>query len=211
MKKANLFIACTALLGAVACNSGSDAGTTTTDSSSSTSNTNTSTMSTKSDSTGLTGMNSQSSTANKTPLTGQDSTFVMKAAAGGMTEVESANVALTNATNDRVKAYANMMIADHGKANQELMSLASGRGVTLPTSLPADKQKHVDMMKSMKGKNFDSHYASMMVGDHKTTVDLFEKEANSGSDADLKAWAAKTLPTLKMHLDSIQAISKMKM
>ena len=210
MKKANLFIACTALLGAVACNSGSDTGTATTDSSSSTTNSTTSTMSTQSDSTGLTGMNSSSTTANKTPLTGQDSTFVMKAAAGGMTEIESANVALTNATSDRVKAYANMMIADHGKANQELMSLASGR-VTLPTSLPADKQKHVDMMKSMKGKSFDSHYASMMVGDHKTTVDLFEKEANSGSDADLKAWAAKTLPTLKMHLDSIQAISKMKM
>ncbi len=208
MKKMNLFFACTVVMGAVACNSGSDTTSTTTDTSKSTMNSTTTTTPETAD---TNKMATPPPMAAKTPLGAQDSVFVMKAAVGGMTEVESAKVALSNGASDRVKSFANMMIADHSKANQELMAIASGRGVTLPAALPADKQKHVDAMKAMKGKPFDAHYMSMMVNDHKTTVADFEKEANSGMDADVKAWAAKTLPTLKAHTDSAQAISKMKM
>lgn len=207
MKKVNLFLICTVTIGAVACNSSSDTAATSNDSGSS--STTMSTPAANPDSGGTAA--STTPPTPKTPLNGQDSMFVMKAAVGGMTEVESANVALANAASDRVKSFANMMIADHGKANSELMALAQGHGVTLPASLPADKQKHVDAMKAMKGKAFDSHYIGMMVTDHKSTVDLFEKEASSGNDTDLKAWAAKTLPTLKAHTDSAQAINKMKM
>lgn len=203
MKKMNFLIACAALCGFMACNSSSD-----TSATADSSRTSTTTAATPDSANAA---NTAAPTANKTPLTGADTAFVMKAAVGGMTEVASANVALTNAASDRVKSFANMMIADHSKANNELMTLVSGRGVTLPASLPADKQKHVDAMQAMKGKAFDSHYMSMMVNDHKTTVALFEKEASSGADADLKAWAAKTLPTLKAHIDSALAISKMKM
>ena len=63
----------------------------------------------------------------------------------------------------------------------------------------------------MKGKSFDSHYMGMMVKDHQKTLTDFEKQSTGGSDADLKAWAAKTLPTLQMHRDSATAISKAKL
>lgn len=155
--------------------------------------------------------NANTTPTNMTPLSKDDSTFAMKAAEGGMMEVESGNIALQNSENDRVKAFAQMMVNDHSKANTELMSLASSHGMTLPSALPADKQKHVDAMKAMKGKAFDKHYMDMMVNDHKKTVADFEKESNSGMAEDLKAWAGKTLPTLKMHTDSAAAISKMKM
>jgi putative membrane protein len=103
------------------------------------------------------------------------------------------------------------MVNDHSKANSELMSLTSGRGVTLPTALPADKQKHLDDMRKMTGKAFDKHYMDMMVNDHKKTIADFEKEASAGSDADLKTFATKTLPTLQKHRDSAVAINKAKM
>jgi putative membrane protein len=146
----------------------------------------------------------------KMPLSKADSMFVMKAAAGGMMEVQGGNTAQQNAMSDRVKNYGAMLVADHSKANSELMALASARGLTPPADLPADMKKHLDMMAKMKGKSFDRQYISMMLTDHKKDVADFEKQANGGNDPELKAFAAKTLPVLKMHLDSVQALSKMK-
>jgi putative membrane protein len=63
----------------------------------------------------------------------------------------------------------------------------------------------------MTGKSFDTHYISMMKDDHAKAISKFEKEAKNGKDADVKNWATKTLPVLKAHKDSIDAISKAKM
>ena len=208
MKKMTFAISCFALCGAiVACNSSSDNSSTSTSDSSkmSTTTTNTTTNDTMSK------MTTPAATASATPLNAKDSEFVMKAATGGMMEVSAGNVAQTNAANDRVKAFGSMMVSDHSKANAELMALASAKGITLPAALPATEQKHVDDMGKLKGKDFDNHYMSMMLSDHKKDVAEFEKEASNATDPDLKAWAAKTLPTLKTHLDSAQAINKAKM
>ena len=147
-------------------------------------------------------------TTNSTPLSKDDSTFVMKAAIGGMMEVQAGQIAQQNAQSQRVKDFGGMMVTDHSKANDELMSYASGHGMTLPTALPADKQKSIDAMKNMKGAAFDKHYVSMMVDDHKEDVGEFKKQSTSANDPQLKTWAGNTLPVLQKHLDSIQAIKK---
>ncbi len=128
-----------------------------------------------------------------------------------MMEVELGKMAQENGKSERVKGFGQMMVTDHSKANEELKSYASSHGMSLPTSLPAKEQKHVDAMKKMKGKAFDDHYMSMMVNDHKEDISDFEKASKNAKDADLKNWAGKTLPTLKTHLDSAQLINKHKM
>lgn len=148
---------------------------------------------------------------NTTPIPKEDSLFVLEAAKGGMMEVEAGNLAQQNAASQRVKDFGAMMVRDHSAANNELKSLVSGRGIMLPDSLPADMRKHLDAMKKMTGKAFDSHYVGMMLSDHKKDVSKFEKESKDAKDADIRNFAGKTLPTLKTHLDSIQAISKGKM
>ena len=155
--------------------------------------------------------NASTTPTNTTPLGKEDSTFVMEAAIGGMMEVEAGNLAQQNGASQRVKDFGAMMVRDHGQANNELKSLVSSRGIAIPDSLPADKRKHIESMRKMTGKSFDSHYVSMMKEDHRKDIGKFEKEANSGKDADVKNWASKTLPTLKVHKDSIDAISKAKM
>jgi putative membrane protein len=158
-----------------------------------------------------TGANTTTPNVNTTPLSKEDSTFVMEAAAGGMEEVEMGNLAQQQASNQRVKDFGAMMVRDHSKANDELKSLASSRGITLPSTLPASKQKDLDNMKKMTGKSFDQHYVSMMVTDHQKDVAKFKKQSTSGKDDQLKTWAGQTLPTLQTHLDSIQAIKKSKL
>lgn len=177
------------------CNNSGD--TTSTDDSSSTA-TGTDTMSTADNNTPV----------STTPLSKDDSAFVMEAAIGGLMEVQAGQIAQQNAQNQRVKDFGVMMVTDHSKANDELKSYATGHGITLPTELPADKQKHIDAMKNMKGAAFDKHYISMMLDDHKEDVEKFQKQSTSANDAQLKTWAVNTLPVLQKHLDSVQAIKK---
>lgn len=195
MKK-TLFLLAICLSAAViwSCNNSGD--TTSTDDSSSTA-TGTDTMST-----------ADNTPVSTTPLSKDDSAFVMEAAIGGLMEVQAGQIAQQNAQNQRVKDFGGMMVTDHSKANDELKSYASGHGITLPTELPADKQKHIDAMKNMKGAAFDKHYISMMLDDHKEDVGKFQKQSTSANDAQLKTWAANTLPVLQKHLDSVQAIKK---
>jgi len=154
-------------------------------------------MNTGTDSTAMSGNMDANAKSN---LNDQDKKFADAAAMGGMMEVMAGQLASTNATNATVKSLGQMMVTDHTKANDELKAWASKAGYSLPTALDADMQKKYDALKMKKGAEFDRMYADMMVTDHKTTIANFKKEASDGSDASLKSFASKTLPTLEHHL-----------
>lgn len=135
-----------------------------------------------------------------------DSEFAIKAASGGMMEVELGNLAMQKATNARVKEFARMMVDDHTKANSELKSLAASKNITLPATMGNDHQKHLDDLRAKSGADFDKAYMDLMVEDHDEDIDLFEKASNNAKDADVKAFAAKTLPTLRKHHESAKSI-----
>lgn len=137
------------------------------------------------------------------------SEFAVKAANGGMLEVELGRLAQEKAMNKDVKDFGAMMVKDHSKANDELKALATLKNITLPTTLGEDEQKDVNDLTKLSGKEFDKKYVSMMVDDHKEDIDLFKKTAEDDkTDAEVKAFATKTLPTLQQHLDRITAIDK---
>ncbi|RYZ00809.1 MAG: DUF4142 domain-containing protein [Chitinophagaceae bacterium] len=152
--------------------------------------------------------NAGATTTSGTPLNEADQAFVRKAAMGGVMEVQAGQMAQQNGAHDRVKAFGSMMVNDHTNANNELKALATSRGLMLSDSLDSKMQQHMTAMQKMQGKAFDKHYMDMMVNDHNKDVAEFEKAASSANDPDLKAWAAKTLPVLKMHQDSAKAINK---
>lgn len=135
-----------------------------------------------------------------------DRNFLMDAAMGGMMEVELGRLAAQQGASDAVKQFGQRMVDDHSKANQELMNLAQGKGITLPTTM--DEKHHKDMTKlsSLSGADFDREYVKMMVSDHRKDVSEFEKESTRGTDADLREFASKTLPTLQEHLKLAEAL-----
>ena len=135
-----------------------------------------------------------------------DAKFATDAANGGMAEVALGKLALTKTANAQVKQFADMMVMDHGKANEELMAIAKTKNITLPATVDADHQKKMDDLSKLTGKDFDKAYVDAMVDGHKKTLDLMNNEAKDGKDADLKAFAAKTAPTVKTHLDAINKI-----
>lgn len=133
-------------------------------------------------------------------MTSGDSTFATKAAQGGMAEVKLGELAKEKASSQAVKDFGQRMIDDHTKANDELKNLAGRKGITLPSRLDAKDQATYDRLSKLSGPAFDRAYMRDMVSDHRTDVNEFKREAASGTDSDLKAFAAKTAPTLEEHL-----------
>ena len=139
-------------------------------------------------------------------MAAQDRNFLMDAAMGGLMEVELGRVAAQQGVSDAVKQFGQRMVDDHSKANTELMSLASSKGITLPTALDEKHREHVTKLSALSGADFDRAYTKMMVSDHTKDVSEFEKQSTRGTDADLKAFASKTLPTLQEHLQMARAL-----
>jgi len=137
-----------------------------------------------------------------------DHAFVTEAAMGGMAEVDLGKLASEKATNDRVKAFGQRMAMDHSKAGDELKSLAASKQIALPSSIDAKHQATHDKFAKLSGTEFDRAYVRDMVADHKKDVAAFTHESTSGKDSDVKAWAAKTLPTLREHLRMIEDLDK---
>ncbi|MXV52161.1 DUF4142 domain-containing protein [Pedobacter sp. HMF7647] len=142
----------------------------------------------------------------ETDVEGDSKTFMDKVAVAGMTEIELGKYAQENGKSSRVKNFGAMMVADHTKAANELGALAKNKEVQLPTTVDAEHKSHIDMLEKMKGADFDKQYIEMMVKGHQDVVDLLNK-GTQNRDADVKAFAAKTLPVVQTHLDSAKAIS----
>ena len=130
--------------------------------------------------------------ATKGKLSAADKSFMMNAAKGGMMEVEWGKLASQNGQSADVKKFGNRMVTDHSKANSELMALAKEEGVSLPAAKAPGKWKS------------DKDYMDMMVKDHQQDLSEFQREAQGGTDPDLKAFAAKYSKVVAQHLKMAQ-------
>src|SRR4029077_12885151 len=141
-------------------------------------------------------------------LSGADEKFVKEAAEGGMMEVELGKIAAEKAVNDKVKAFGRQMQEDHGKANEELKTLAANKGVQIPTALAGKHKSTVDRLSKLSNAEFDRQYMRTMIDDHKQVLQAFQREADKGKDPDIKQFASKYVPMIKNHLEMAQATGK---
>lgn len=129
-----------------------------------------------------------------------DQKFFTEAANGGMMEVQLGQMAQKQAQSQDVKSFGERMVTDHTKANDELKTLAQQKDLAMPSAMEHKMKKAMDKLSGMSGADFDRKYMEMMVKDHTKDVADFRKAAKNVKDADLNAWAKKTLPTLEDHL-----------
>jgi len=151
------------------------------------------------------GLIALAATQSMAALSKADQDFAQKAAAGGLAEVALGQLAQQNGNSPDVKNFGQKMATDHAQANQELQQIAQQENLKLPAP-PASKD--VSRFSNLKGAAFDSAYTKDMVRDHQQDVADFQKEAQSGQDPALKAFAQKYLPTLQEHLQMAQAMNK---
>jgi putative membrane protein len=140
------------------------------------------------------------STAIKLLIDDDEQEFFKAAASSGMFEIEAAKLALERSQNDKIKQFAQKMIADHGKADAELKQLAQQKGVTLPTELMSRHQMMLDELRDEgTPEEFDEAYRRAMLASHKEAVSMFDEMKDDADDPEVKAFAARTLPKLQQH------------
>ena len=135
-------------------------------------------------------------------LSAKDKDFLVNAASSGGWEVATGKMAENKAQSDATRNLAARMSAYHSQTNKEVVDLAKKKGLAIST-------ENIKAQQLSAGPKFDKQYLTLTEQDHQQTIKAFEKEAASGNDAEIKAWAAKTLPTLKQHLSMVtNALSK---
>ena len=138
----------------------------------------------------------------------KDQQFLQHAARDGLAEVQLGQMAAERATNPEVQRFGQRMASDHTKANQELMALAQSKNLSVPKEIDKKHQKTAEALTKKQSTSFDREYTRDMVKDHEKAVQLFTTEANEGRDADIKAFASKTLPTLQEHLQMARQLTQ---
>jgi putative membrane protein len=136
-----------------------------------------------------------------------DADFFKHAAEAGIAEIEAGKLAQDKGSSTAVKDFGAMMVKDHTAAADKLKSVAAAENVDLPMTSSVKDMATKAKLEVLSGDTFDKSYIKGQVSAHRQAVALFRKEAASGQDAQAKAFAAATLPTLKAHLKKIDGIA----
>ena len=131
---------------------------------------------------------------------GDSGKFMNAAAQGGLAEVQLGRLAAERGSSEAVRQFGQHMVMDHSKANQELMQLAQRKGIALPQEVSSEQKSEADKLSKLSGADFDKEYIGYMVKDHQEDAEEFREQAEKGADADVKDFAAKTLPIIEGHL-----------
>lgn len=140
-------------------------------------------------------------------ITKNDQEFLQKAAVDGLYEVEAGGLAQSKGQSEAVKSFGAMLFKDHSAVNEEIQTLAASKGVTLPVTVPTPKKKRLEMISA--DQNFDNEFLKKMgLDDHMEGIRLFENASKHADDADVKAFATRTLPTLKVHKEHAEELRR---
>lgn len=140
-----------------------------------------------------------------------DQKIVMDMAIGNMAEIEAGKMAQGKAQDDKVKAFAQQMIDDHTKALADVQQLATAKGMTMPAALDKSRQAKADKLGAKSGAAFDKAYmAQEGVADHKKMHSMLASAEKKAKDPDVKALAAKMMPTVEQHLKAAQQMGSSK-
>jgi putative membrane protein len=132
--------------------------------------------------------------------------FLAKAMQDGIWEIQASHLALQRSSDPDVKKFAVRMIEDHARIDQEIAELAKISGAKLPQEITADQKIKFDDMSKLSGHDFDKRFMHFNVNDHEREVKDFSNQAEKGTDVGVKAFAARTLPTLKEHLQLAKGV-----
>jgi putative membrane protein len=136
-----------------------------------------------------------------------DATFYKKAAEGGIFEVDTGNQAAKSSNNQQIKDFGSMLVTDHTAANEKLKGIAASKNISLPTTASVGQMGQKAKLDVLTGDTYDKSFIKTQVKAHEETIALFKKEIATGQDADAKAFASATLPTLRKHLKEARSIA----
>lgn len=137
----------------------------------------------------------------------QGKKFISEAMEGNLAEVQMGQLADQNGASPAVKQFGQMLVQDHGAANQKAESVAQQLGVTTPGEPNAQHKAEYAKMAKLKGAAFDRAFAKAMVADHEKDLRKYQAEAKRQNDP-AAAYAAESVPVLQKHLQAAQQLER---
>lgn len=136
--------------------------------------------------------------------------FVQQVAMSDLYEVEAGKIAAAKGQSDAAKQFGQHMVEAHAQTTAELKGVVEAEkiDVTLPMALDEKHQRMIEDLNAAHDADFDKTYARQQVSAHEKAVDLFSRYADKGDDAVVKAFAAKTLPVIKQHLEEAKKLAQ---
>ncbi len=134
-----------------------------------------------------------------------DAKFLVDAAQISLAEVELGKLAQQNSKTTDVVDLGKMMVTDHTSALKSVNALAKSKNVAVPAACTLEAQDEYKKLSQKTGKDFDKEYCRMMISGHKDAISLYEKASVDSDDAEIRAWAKSTLPTLRKHLEHTES------
>jgi putative membrane protein len=135
-----------------------------------------------------------------------DRKFLQRVAANNQMEIEISRMAAQKASHPDVKAYAQRMVDDHTATLQQIQDLAQSKNVQMQDHDPS-KNRNTNRLHSLTGQEFDRAYMTQQVRHHQKDVAEFERQFKSNGDPEVRAFAERTLPTLRDHLERARTVS----
>jgi putative membrane protein len=140
-------------------------------------------------------------------LSAADRSFISQAAYGSLAEVDLGELAQTQASSQQVREFGGRMVTEHTQMNNDLVALASNKGVTPPSSTDPGREEIADMLEQLSGAEFDRQYIPQQLADHETTLALFQVQSNRGNDVELRQFAQRYTPVIQRHVEMLRRMS----
>jgi putative membrane protein len=134
--------------------------------------------------------------------------FIKDAVKGNIAEVKLGKLAQQRGSTEAVRSFGKMLADDHSKAASDAVSVAKEMNVNAPQQPSAEGDKFYEKAMQMNGKAFDAAFASYMVDDHQKDIKEYTEQAQDKKNTAVAAYAEKSLPVLKKHLETAQQIQK---
>ncbi|MBV9654260.1 MAG: DUF4142 domain-containing protein [Acetobacteraceae bacterium] len=140
-------------------------------------------------------------------LSTSDTTFINEAAAGGLAEVKLGELASQRGGTKAVRQFGQQMVHDHTPVNDELMQLAQRKQLSPSTTLDAANQAIYDRLSGERGRAFDQDYLSGQLAAHQDQLQLFQNEAQNGTDPQVRAFAQQHVGVIQRHVEELQRMT----
>jgi putative membrane protein len=150
-------------------------------------------------------MNGMQAAGQASPM---DKMFVRKAMQGGMAQVQLGQLTLQKTDNDQVKQFAQRMIDDHTRMNDQMKPVAQQLGVDVPKQVSKKDRATMAKLDALSGPAYDQAYIKDMIKDHKQDLSDFQMEASSGQDQTVKDAASQGSKVIAQHLQMAQQMAK---
>lgn len=131
----------------------------------------------------------------------QDRPFLASAAEANLKQIQAGQLAQQNGQTEDVRDLGKLLENAHIQLQQDLTALAELKRMSLPTSTNETSQDDFNELMNQSNDDFDKAYTHMMINVYEDSIEAVEQASNTSEDADVRHWAAVTLPNLRKHLN----------